>query len=130
VTTVRGVPLTENALSVKEKERSAKNEIVAPRIFNYQGPGAGWTKGTPQTPEAAREWVNWAKNNGVDGLKLGSERPEIMAALLDEAKKLGLGSTAHLAQTGVVQMNAIKAARLGLGTVTHFYGHFESLLKD
>ena len=53
-----------------------------------------------------------------------------MAALLDEAKKLGLGSTAHLPQTGVVQMNAIKAARLGLGTVTHFYGHFESLLKD
>ena len=27
-------------------------------------------------------------------------------------------------------MNASKAARLGLGTVTHFYGHFESLLKD
>ncbi len=27
-------------------------------------------------------------------------------------------------------MNAIKAARLGLNTVTHFYGHFESLLKD
>ena len=27
-------------------------------------------------------------------------------------------------------MNAIKAARLGLGTVTHFYGHLESLLKD
>ena len=27
-------------------------------------------------------------------------------------------------------MNAIKAARLGLDTVTHFYGHFESLLKD
>jgi imidazolonepropionase-like amidohydrolase len=130
VTTVRGVPLTENALAVKEKERSARNEIVAPRIFNYQRPGAGWGKGIPQTPEAAREWVNWAKNNGIDGLKLGSERPDLMAALLDEAKKLGMGSTAHLAQTGVVQMNAIKAARLGLGTVTHFYGHFESLLKD
>ena len=27
-------------------------------------------------------------------------------------------------------MNAIKAARVGLDTVTHFYGHFESLLKD
>ena len=53
-----------------------------------------------------------------------------MAALLDEAKKNGLGSTAHLQQSGVAQMNAIKAARLGLGTVTHFYGHFESLLKD
>ena len=53
-----------------------------------------------------------------------------MAALLDEAKKNGLGSTAHLQQSGVAQMNAIKAARLGLDTVTHFYGHFESLLKD
>jgi imidazolonepropionase-like amidohydrolase len=63
-------------------------------------------------------------------LKLGSHPPEIMAALLDEAKKQGLGSTAHLAQSGVAQMNAIQAARLGLGTVTHFYGHFESLLKD
>jgi hypothetical protein len=27
-------------------------------------------------------------------------------------------------------MNALTAAKLGLGTVTHFYGHFESLLKD
>jgi imidazolonepropionase-like amidohydrolase len=130
VTTVRGVPLSDNAFSVKEKERSARNEIVAPRIFNYQRPGSGWGKGFPDTPEAAREWVRWAAANGVDGLKVGSHRPEIMGALLDEAKKLGLGSTAHLGQEGVAQMNAIKAARLGLGTVTHFYGHFESLLKD
>jgi imidazolonepropionase-like amidohydrolase len=130
VTTVRGVPLTANNISVKEKERSARNEIVAPRIFNYQRPGVGWDKGPVNTPEAAREWVRWAAANGIDGLKLGAHRPEIMAALLDEAKKLGLGSTAHLQQTGVAQMNALKAAQLGLGTVTHFYGHFEALLKD
>ncbi len=130
VTTVRGVPLASNQFTVKEKERSARNEIVAPRIFNYQRPGSGWGKGPVDTPEAAREWVRWAAANGVDGLKLGSHRPEIMAALLDEAKKHGLGSTAHLGQTGVAQMNALKAAQLGLGTVTHFYGHFEALLKD
>ncbi len=130
VTTVRGVPLSDQAFTVKEKERSAKNEIVAPRIYNYQRLGQGWGKPTPDTPEGAREYVRWAAENGIDGLKLGSHRPEIMAALLDEAKKLGLGSTAHLDQGGVGQMNAIKAARLGLGTVTHFYGHFESLLKD
>ena len=57
-------------------------------------------------------------------MKLFSLRPDIMAALLDEAKNYQLGSTAHLAQTGVAQMNAIDAARLGLGTVTHFYGLF------
>jgi imidazolonepropionase-like amidohydrolase len=130
ITTVRGVPLADNAMTVKDKERSARNEIVAPRIFNYQRPGSGWGKGPVSTPDAAREWVRWAANNSVDGLKLGAERPEIMAALLDEGKKLGLGSTAHLGQTGVAQMNAIDAARLGLGTVTHFYGHLESLLKD
>lgn len=130
VTTVRGVPLTSHDLAVKEKERSARNEIVAPRIYNYQRPGSGWTRGPIRTPEAAREWVRWAAQNGVDGLKLGAHPPEIMAALLDEAKKLGLGSTAHLAQTGVAQMNALEAARLGLKTVTHFYGHFEALLKD
>jgi imidazolonepropionase-like amidohydrolase len=67
---------------------------------------------------------------GLDGLKLGSHRPEVMAALLDAAKANNLGSTAHLAQNGVAQMNAIDAARLGLNTVTHFYGHFEALLKD
>lgn len=130
VTTVRGVPLAEHVFSVKEKERSARNEIVAPRIFNYQRPGSGWGKGGIDTPQAARDWVQWAAQNGVDGLKVGSHRPEIMDALLVEAKKLGLGSTAHLAQGGVAQMNAIAAARAGLETVTHFYGHFESLLKD
>jgi imidazolonepropionase-like amidohydrolase len=130
VTTVRGVPLGANDWIVKERERGNRNEIVAPRIVNYQRPGAGWDKGQPDTPEAARAWVQWAAQNGVEGLKLGAHRPEIMTALLDEAKKLGLGSTAHLQQTGVAQMNALDAARLGLGTVTHFYGHFEALLKD
>jgi imidazolonepropionase-like amidohydrolase len=130
ITTVRGVPLGANEFAVKEKQRSARNEIVAPRIFNYQRPGTGWQRGPVNTPEAAREWVRWAAATGVDGLKLGAHRPEIMAALLDEARKHGLGSTAHLAQTGVAQMDALQAARLGLGTVTHFYGHFEALLKD
>jgi imidazolonepropionase-like amidohydrolase len=130
VTTVRGVPLGSNSVTVGDKLRSEKNEIVAPRIYNYQRPGSGWDKGGMTSPEVAREYVRWAAASGIDGLKVGAERPDIMAALLDEAKKTGLGSTAHLQQGGVAQMNAIKAARLGLNSVTHFYGHFESLLKD
>ena len=130
VTTVRGVPLAGHAFTVSEKARSAKNEIVAPRIYNYQRAGMGWDKGAVEDPAKAVEWVKWAKANGVDGLKLGSWQPDIMAALLAEAKTNNMGSTAHLDQAGVAQMNAIDAARLGLGTVTHFYGHFESLLKD
>ena len=31
---------------------------------------------------------------------------------------------------GVAQMNALDAARLGLGTVTHFYGLFEAMYEN
>ena len=123
VTTVRGVALGSNQFSASERSRSEKNEIVAPRIFNYQRPGGG------NSPEAARAWVRQNVNT-IDGLKLGALDPEVMAAVIDEAHKNGLGTTAHLQQSGVAQMNAIDAARVGLDTVTHFYGHFESLLKD
>jgi imidazolonepropionase-like amidohydrolase len=126
VTTVRGVPLSgNNDWVVNERERSAENKIVAPRIFNYQRP-----PGNLRTPEEARKWVEAAPGRGIEGLKLGAYRPEIMSALLSEAQRMRLGSVAHLAQTGVAQMNALDAARLGLGTVTHYYGHFEALLKD
>jgi imidazolonepropionase-like amidohydrolase len=132
VTTVRGVPCGSMDWDLQQRELSAKNQIVAPRIFSYHRPftGEGWDRSRPQTPDTAREWVRFAAKKGVDGLKLGAQDPEIMAALLDEAKKFGLGSTAHLDQMGVVRMNALQASRLGLGTLTHYYGLFESLLKD
>jgi hypothetical protein len=130
ITTVRGVPFASFQYSVSEKARSAKNEITAPRYYVYQRPGTGWGRGPVRTPDDARNWVRWISQNGADGLKVGAERPEIMAALLDEAKKQGLGSTAHLQQTGVAQMNADDATKLGLGTVTHFYGLFESMYEN
>ena len=133
VTTVRGVNLAPHEVSRVEKARSARNEIVAPRIFDYQRLGQGWTNGPVRTPAQAREWVRWAAKNGIDGIKFGigpTEGPEIFRAAIDEAKKLGLGTTAHLTQTGVAMMNALEAGEAGLETVTHFYGHFESLLRN
>ena len=132
ITTVRGVALGPMEWTLSERDRSAKNEIVAPRIYVYERPGNGedWKDGFINDPETARKWVRYATRKGVDGLKLGAFRPDIMGALLDEAKKQKLGSTAHLAQTGVAQMNAIDAARLGLGAMTHYYGLFEALYKN
>ena len=130
ITTVRGVPFASFDYSIKEKARSAKNEITAPRYAVYQRPGSGWDQGPISSPDKGREWVRWLKQAGGDGLKLGAERPDIMAALLDEAKKQGLGTTAHLQQTGVAQMNADEATRLGLGAVTHFYGLFEAMYDN
>ena len=132
VTTVRGVPFGGFEWSLSEAKRANANEITAPRMWNYQriGTGKGWTGGQITNPEQARAWVRWAKEQGIDGLKLDAHPPDIMAAVLDEAKKLNLGSVAHLSQTGVANMNAIDAARLGLQTVTHYYGIFESIYDN
>ena len=131
VTTIRD-PGSGNGVewTLEARERSARNEIVAPRIFVYVRPGAGWDGGPIDTPEAAREWVRWAAKQGVDGLKLGSYDPGIMAALIDEAKKNGLGTQAHLGQMGVARMDALDAARLGLGSLEHWYGLPEALFAD
>src|SRR4029078_10566929 len=59
VTTVRGVPLAGNAFTVSEKARSARNEIVAPRIYNYQRAGTGWEKGPVADAAKARQRVRW-----------------------------------------------------------------------
>ena len=131
ITTVRGVPSGSMEFSLGEKARSAKNEITAPRIFEYQlmGMGEKYKDIDIRTPEQAREWVRYAARQGVDGLKLRAHPPAIMKALLDESKKHGMGSLAHLDQMGVAQMNAQDAARLGLSTLTHYYGLFEAMYE-
>jgi imidazolonepropionase-like amidohydrolase len=131
VTTARGVPFGSMEFSLSEQARSAANEIVAPRMVVYQRPGNGEDWDRPiRTPDDARAWVRYAHENGVQGLKLGAYRPAIMEALIDEANSLGMGSTAHLGQTGVARMNALDAARLGMTGFTHFYGLFEALYED
>ncbi|WP_136162546.1 amidohydrolase family protein [Sphingomonas flavalba] len=133
VTTVRGVPLASPAVASSEKNRSAANEIAAPRIFNYQTLGAGWSGGTVDSVAKARAWVQWAAKNNIDGIKFfnrPNETPEIITAAIDEAHKNNMGTVAHLSQNGVANFNARQAGEAGLDTVTHFYGHFESLLKD
>ena len=132
ITTIRGVSSGPMNWTLNERERSANNEIVAPRIFAYHVPGDGedWEGGPIHTPEGAREWVQWAAAKGIDGLKIFNNPPDVLEALLDEAKKHNLGSTAHLNQLMVAETNAKQAVGMGLGTVTHFYGIFESMYAD
>lgn len=129
ITTVRGVPFDNLESSLSEKARSESNEIVAPRMYSYHRVGSGWDEPV-NTPAQAREWVRWAKEQGIDGLKLGAHDPDIMEALIDEATKLNLNTTAHLDQMGVVRMNLREATELGLGAQTHYYGLFESMYED
>ncbi|MYA65555.1 MAG: amidohydrolase, partial [Gemmatimonadetes bacterium] len=135
ITTSRGVGHGPMMWALQEKALAARNEIVAPRMFTYARPGEAWDRGPVDSPEKAREWVQWAAQVDVDGakidgLKLGAMDPDIMAAVIDEGKKHGLGSVAHLGQMGVVRMTALDAAEVGLDMMTHYYGLMESMLTD
>ncbi|HYI64964.1 MAG TPA: amidohydrolase [Allosphingosinicella sp.] len=132
VTTVRGVSLYfgPDNMSLSDKARSAANTIVAPRLFAYMTLGDAWSGGDVTTPEQARAWVRWAAAQGYDGVKLFNDvPPAVTRAAIEEARRLRLGTVAHLGQSGVAELNADGAGAMGLGTVTHFYGHFEALLE-
>ncbi len=130
ITTVRD-PGSGNGLewTLDHKRRSATNEITAPRIEAYAWFGSG-REAPVTTPAEAEEWVRDVARQGADGLKLTSLRPDIMRATLEEAKRQGIGTTAHLAQLRVASMNALDAARLGLDGMEHWYGLPEALFTD
>ncbi|MEI9979800.1 MAG: amidohydrolase family protein [Edaphobacter sp.] len=132
ITTVRGVPAGPLDWALHERERSEKDEITAPHIYVYQPTftGDGWKPQPVLTPELGREWVRFLAGKGADGVKFFGGDPDVVAAILDEAKKYKLGSLAHLGQESEPRLNARDATRLGLRTVTHSYGLFESLLMD
>ncbi len=132
ITTSRGVPHGALEFSLHERERSANNQIVAPRMVSYATPGSGadWDGGAVNDPQTARAWVRYAAAKGVEGLKLSGGSNDVLAALIDEAHKHHLGTVMHNAQLSVADHNSLDMARMGLDSMTHYYGLFESLYKD
>ncbi len=136
VTTVREPSGRGVDFTMDLKRKSAKNEIVAPRIYAYTGFGQTSSSFNPlndipiSTPEQARVWVRANAKKGADGIKFFGAEPEIMAAALDENKKLGLGSACHHAQLSVARWNVLHSARAGLTSMEHWYGLPEALFDD
>ena len=129
ITTIREPSGRGVKYAVDLKKRSAKNEIIAPRIFAYTKFGQGSKKSITNT-NLAREWVRENAKNGADGIKFFGAEPEIMKAALDENKKLGLRSACHHAQLRVARWNALNSARAGLTSMEHWYGLPEALFTD
>ncbi len=130
ITTVRE-PGSFNGMNwtLLQQERSQNNEITAPRIFPYIGFGMGH-EGEITSPEEARRWVRTIADAGAEGIKFFGASKPVYAAAIDEANKLGLGTMTHHAQTRVVYNNALESARLGLTSITHWYGIPEALFTD
>ena len=82
-------------------QRSADNEILAPRIFSYPFFGALDLGRAVNTPDDARDYVRKVAGLGVHGIKFLSGQPDILEAAIDEANKSGLKTTMHHAQITV-----------------------------
>ena len=129
ITTIRD-PSCGNGLDwvLDQKERSAKNEITAPRIMAYTVFGQGKYEGI-NTPEEAIAWVNENAKKGADGIKFFGAAPQIMDAALRENRKLGLRSACHHAQLDVARWNVLNSAEAGLTSMEHWYGLPEALFE-
>ena len=126
ITTIRepGGSLSQN-LKLELKNKSSKNEIIAPRIISFST-----FNSRVKSPDEAREWVRKNAKEGSDGIKFFGAPPEIMEAAIKENKKIGLRSTAHHAQLNVVKWNVLNSARAGLTSMEHWYGLPEALFNN
>jgi imidazolonepropionase-like amidohydrolase len=122
-----GVTTAREVGGVFERTRQWRAEaaaltIVSPRILLYPRPYLG-SKGTP---DEIRAGVMEAKEGGADGLKIGGLDRDQLEALMDEAHRQGLRTTAHI---GVEETTARDYIDLGVSSIEHFYGIADAALQ-
>ncbi len=110
------------------RAESAAHKIVAPRIVLYPmlrdlvQAGQAFSG----TPAELRALVRAAKERGADGIKLiGPMDRDQAAAAIEEAKKVGLPTTVHIA---VGEATARDFVDDGVNCIEHFYGIADAAL--
>jgi imidazolonepropionase-like amidohydrolase len=135
VTTVRTFSIGQMTPDqmVAEKQRSADNKIVAPRLFVFPFWRADPKDARFSTAQDAAAVVREWKAKGVDGVKMAGlpgEYPDIFKAVADEVHAQHMGLAVHIAQEAVFPMNAVRVATEGASTIEHHYGYAESSFTD
>ncbi|MEK7241059.1 MAG: amidohydrolase family protein [Gemmatimonadota bacterium] len=116
ITTVREVGAESDTGSIRLRDRQAKGEFAGPRIIVYP---QFTTNRRIRTVADARARVHELKKWGADGIKIGGLDRDIMAAMQDEARKLGLPVAHHV---GVEETNAWDDVAMGTRSIEHWYG--------
>jgi imidazolonepropionase-like amidohydrolase len=126
ITTVREVGAESNKGSIELRDKSARGEIVAPRIFVYP---QFWSEDGAKvhTPAEARAHVQALKKLGADGVKIVGIDRDLMQAMEDEARKLGLPVAHHV---GVEETNAWDDIKFGTRSIEHWYGIPDAAIPD
>ena len=124
VTTLREVGAENDTGSIRLRDRSARGEIAAPRIFVY--PFFDFTVRVRNAAEAKAR-VQEMKRIGSDGIKIGGIDRDIFNAMAAEAKAQGLPIAHHV---GVEETNAWDDVRLGTRSIEHWYGVPDGAIAD
>lgn len=114
ITTVRDAWASKKVLGFRDQINAGT--LVGPRIFPY---GGYFDAPTPATAEQARQRVRDLKTAGYDGIKLYTIDRDLMAAMMDEAKKQGMRVMHHV---GVEETNAWDDIKGGTSSIEHWYG--------
>lgn len=118
ITSVRDVG-SEYEKTIAERRKSKEGTIAAPRIFLYMTADG-------RTPEEGRKAVQNIKKQDGDGVKIFGMDRDILEAILDESKKLGLKVASH---AGVEETDARDIAAFGVTSIEHWYGVPDAALK-
>ncbi|OGD14558.1 MAG: amidohydrolase [Candidatus Aminicenantes bacterium RBG_16_63_14] len=118
ITTIRDVG-SDVKKTLVERRKSQEGSIVAPRLYIYMVAGGA-------TPEEGRKAVRAIKEQGGDGVKIFGMDRDIMEAIVDESKKLGLKVSHHV---GIEETDARDVAAFGVSTLEHWYGIPDAALK-
>ncbi|MEX2179753.1 MAG: amidohydrolase family protein [Gemmatimonadaceae bacterium] len=113
ITTVRE-PGSGNGVdsTVAHARLSAENRMAAPTIVPYVTVEA-------DNPDSARARVRRVKQRGAQGLKIFINRPDVWAAIADEARRNDLPIATDMK---IQEYDALDAARLGVRSLEHWYG--------
>ncbi|HEU4390195.1 MAG TPA: amidohydrolase family protein [Blastocatellia bacterium] len=123
ITTVRDVG-SDTKKTVQLRDRSNQGLVEAPRIFVY---GRFNSPLALRSPDDARARVRDLKQMGCDGIKLMGVDRDIMAAMEDEAHKVGLRIAHHV---GVEETNAWDDIKFGTTSIEHWYGIPDAAIPD
>lgn len=119
------------AVRIAEAQRSGAPSVLAPTLVIYPF----WRGSDPRlwNPDGAREVVREWKAAGRDGIKISGKPgllPDVLDAVVEEARANGMGVSVHIGQDGVSPMNAVAVASAGVTTIEHHYGYAESSFTD
>ncbi len=112
ITTVREAWSSKKTLEYRD--RIAAGTLDGPRMFAYGG-----FPPVPPTAEFVRQRVRDLKAAGFDGIKLYTMDRDLMAAMMDEARKQGMRVMHHV---GVEETNAWDDIKGGTTSIEHWYG--------